>query len=516
MASDSQTGFNSDYNMFTLGLNTNLANWGGAGVITLSDWRSLALQDFNSLEDVPLFVDMDGSDNIFGYTTEAGGFDGGTDDNFYLAIGSPGIDRADTWSAPLLDMAGSPYVDDPGTINEGADDYYEHDIDPNSIPPLGIAKNWRSDDTYWTLPLPFNFSFYGNEYSSLYVSSNGFLQFGSTSSANDGSNSFERLTTRIRIAPLWDDLRTDGLDDDIYVTESVDDVIIHWDATSVAGGNDVNVAVTLYQTGEIKFYYGSGNINLTPTIGISNGDGKNYLLSIYDGISVLADVNVVEFTLLPGHKDIGAYEYLGGIDITPPVVLSTEPNMINYEGVVVDRVDRITVEFSEPINPIDALALNNYELLSAGPNGTLGDSDDIIYYLDPNYIPGASVVDLKIQSGFLPADIYQLTIRGDSSIHDLAGNRLDGDEDSIEGGDYIRTFDVHHIFLSDVNRDYYVDEDDLAEVCMNWLREDCMATEDCNNTDLSFDGRVDFTDFAILADEWLYCSDPDNTDCDDY
>ena len=117
----------------------------------------------------------------------------------YLSIGSPAIDRADSWAGPLVDITGSVRVDDPGTVNGGSDDYIENDLGTNAFAAVGTAQNWRSDDTYWTLAFPFAFPFYDSNYTSVYVSSNGFLQFGTASYAGDGSNSFTEFLDSIRM-----------------------------------------------------------------------------------------------------------------------------------------------------------------------------------------------------------------------------------------------------------------------------------------------------------------------------
>ena len=40
--------------------------------------------------------------------------------------------------------------------------------------------------------------------------------------------------------------------------------------------------VVLYADGRIRFDYGPGNANLSPTIGISGGDGERYHLASFD------------------------------------------------------------------------------------------------------------------------------------------------------------------------------------------------------------------------------------------
>ncbi len=95
----------------------------------------------------------------------------------------------------------------------------------------GVAQNWRADDAVWTLPLPFNFPYFGINYNSVKVCSNGFLNFGATNS--HANNTFDRMIANIRIAPLWDDLRTDGDGGDIFVDQSqADRIAIRWKAVT--------------------------------------------------------------------------------------------------------------------------------------------------------------------------------------------------------------------------------------------------------------------------------------------
>ena len=49
-----------------------------------------------------------------------------------------------------------------------------------------------------------------------------------------------------------------------------------WNATNEADDSDVNFAVTLFSDGRIRFDYGAGNTSLTPTVGISMGNGRIY------------------------------------------------------------------------------------------------------------------------------------------------------------------------------------------------------------------------------------------------
>jgi len=161
----------------------------------------------------------------------------------------------------------------------GAGQYAETGVEPSYLGG-GSAQGWHADDNYWALSLPWEFNFYGTEYNSVYVSSNGFLNFGSGSS--EYSNSQAGLLDAVRIAPLWDDLTTYS-PDDIYVRQTADYVAIRWDASTYSTGAPVDFEAVLYRNGDILFNYGAAHSSLSPTIGISAGDNTNYTMASIDG-----------------------------------------------------------------------------------------------------------------------------------------------------------------------------------------------------------------------------------------
>ena len=317
--------------------------------------------------------------------------------------------------------------------------------------PPGAAKGWHDSWLWRTYTLPWSFPFYDKTYSSLYVTSGGFLEFGSSGSLVE--NSLQELLRYSRIAPLWDDFRLAGPGDDVFIDTSVaDQVSIRWDATGATTGDDVNFAVTLYQTGEMRFEYGPGNDGLTPTVGVSRGDGQSATLSQYDGQADVAGVPPVQFALTPGvtYADIGAYEFRGSSDDDlPPQVVSTTPALIGAGGSSDALVTEIALEFSEELLTMDANSPASYELRRA-VNGVFDDADDVVYRLEPNYgftaATGQSrtVLGLGLGGTPLPLGDYRLTVRSTvaSALHDTAGLRLDGDADGDEGPGYVRAFTV--------------------------------------------------------------------------
>ncbi len=142
----------------------------------------------------------------------------------------------------------------------------------------GVAQNWTGDEASWPLTLPWPFPFYGTDRTTVNVCSNGFLDF--ASNATTYLNGELELSTNVRIAPLWDDLTIiAGGTQDVFVTQAADYVVIRWAAQTYDGTYPVNVEAVLYRNGNIKFNYGQSHSGLTPTIGISSGDGSHFLLS---------------------------------------------------------------------------------------------------------------------------------------------------------------------------------------------------------------------------------------------
>jgi len=176
--------------------------------------------------------------------------------------------------------------------------YFDETLIVNDFLSAGEAQGWQADEQSWLYNLPFSFPFFGDFYESVYICSNGYIDFTSGSSSNQ--NSFESFKARAMIAPLWSNLITNGSsqpNEDIYIhSPSSDSICIRWKGESQADGTPVNIEVILHRNGGIQFNYGSGNSSLSPTIGVSRGDGEGYHLATYDRVESLNLVPSVLFT----------------------------------------------------------------------------------------------------------------------------------------------------------------------------------------------------------------------------
>lgn len=135
----------------------------------------------------------------------------------------------------------------------------------NLFSETGTAQGWHGDDQSWDYALPFPFPFFDTAYTSVYVCTDGFLDF------TDPCSYYWDWQNKIRIEPFGADLETNGGGTyDIYI-EQVDpnEVKFRWDADRY--GEQCNFSVSLFRDGSIRFDYGPGNRNAWPYVGISNG-----------------------------------------------------------------------------------------------------------------------------------------------------------------------------------------------------------------------------------------------------
>jgi hypothetical protein len=162
------------------------------------------------------------------------------------------------------------------------------------------------DDQFFSITLPFSFSFYGVASNTAFVSSNGQIAFGGTTNTGNAlgtqvtasytNGSFNSATNpvgntqvdRQTIAPWWDDMQfTSGQAGGLYtksqVTAGVNEFVIEWSNVAFfnATTNGVTFQAVLRDNGSISFNYldvingATGTNGASATIGIHDLGGTN-------------------------------------------------------------------------------------------------------------------------------------------------------------------------------------------------------------------------------------------------
>jgi subtilisin family serine protease len=160
-------------------------------------------------------------------------------------------------------------------------------------------------------PLLFTFPFFGQNFSTVTISTNGNLFFStpptrSNGDADDVPSSVVDLAKFKIISGLWDDLRTDrNVGDDVYVTSDASHIIFRWQGVTFGDGTPatefpVNFEVELKPDGTILTRYGSGNTNLFPVVGIAGGEPEAYSIPSHTSEQVAINLtNAPQVTFTP-------------------------------------------------------------------------------------------------------------------------------------------------------------------------------------------------------------------------
>ncbi|HHP7238854.1 S8 family serine peptidase [Longibacter sp.] len=218
----------------------------------------------------------------------------------------------------------------------GPDDFGYNWIDSNEDG--GPAFDWidisgdgtpvsAGDETVTSVPLPFNFSFYGETYSDVGIGSNGYLIFDGSASEFTNATIPSPAAPNAIIAPFWDDLDPSSAGA-IYTRydEAEDRFIVQYDdVAKFFSTNRYTFQVILYADGTIKFQYETMDPADSATIGVENATGSDGLQVVFnapyaeDGLAVAIQTAPQYLTLSPTSASLsgGASEtFTVGFDAT--------------------------------------------------------------------------------------------------------------------------------------------------------------------------------------------------------
>lgn len=205
--------------------------------------------------------------------------------------------------------------------------YAERQIANGLSDGTGFSSVISGDDQATLYNLPFNFSFYGNPYNNLSVSTNALLRFASPADASLG-DSISGLLNRIGIAALWDDIVTT-----LTVNSSTDNVRFRWTGSGWSTGGTLTNEAVLRSNGTVELHYGDVNLpGRNFTAGLSAGNGTDYVLA---GVNGQSTVSPISFAYSPGAS--ASYPMTLNPDGTYTVVVPGIPDgTINYSVVCRD------------------------------------------------------------------------------------------------------------------------------------------------------------------------------------
>ncbi len=176
-----------------------------------------------------------------------------------------------------------------------------------------LATAGGSNNSSESVALPFNFSFYGTSYSSLYVCANGYVS--PTSTCTSSNTSFSS-NTQAMMAPFWDDLDMSGSSSFVYTYTSGTSpnriftvAFVDAERHDHSGEGGVSFAIQLYETSNLIVYQYKDvqfeNINwwedyysygLSATVGIDGGSTSGYYTQLSYNWYYIADSLAVAFS----------------------------------------------------------------------------------------------------------------------------------------------------------------------------------------------------------------------------
>jgi Zn-dependent metalloprotease len=163
------------------------------------------------------------------------------------------------------------------------------------ISATGTPVTLSDDSASPAIPLPFAFSFYGVDYSTVFISSNGHLTFGTASTDFSNDPVPTAATPNNFVAGYWDDLNPGAGGQVDYQTMADGSFVVQYTAVPRYGGTTgtVTMQVILSASGAITYQYQSvPTTNNSATIGIENATGTDGLQIAFNAAYAQASLAV--------------------------------------------------------------------------------------------------------------------------------------------------------------------------------------------------------------------------------
>jgi len=248
------------------------------------------------------------------------------------------VGRADSDDKTVLDNNGNEPQNPPQTDDSGGPDAFGYTW-KDSNDPGGPQFNWidissvgtpiplSDDDNEGPFPLGFTFSFYGNDFSQIYVCSNGWVSFTSTSTSLSNSTMPYTSEPNNTLSIFWDDLNPANGGTVYYYADAANNrfIISYNGVPHYSNYGSLYFQVIINSNGTILYQYNTmnhGGHAVSATVGIENSNGTIGLQVSYNQTYV-EDSLAVRFTRswLAAAPEFGL--------ITPDV---TDSVMVTFDG----------------------------------------------------------------------------------------------------------------------------------------------------------------------------------------
>jgi hypothetical protein len=167
---------------------------------------------------------------------------------------------------------------------------------------VGTSVSLGDDALSAALNLGFTFNFYGTDFTSVKICSNGFLSFTTTSTAYSNAAIPTSAEPNNLLALIWDDLDPTAAGSIYYYSDTANNrFIVSYVGVPHFNTSSYNTAqVILYKSGKIVYQYqtvGSSTVS-TATVGIENSTGSVGTQIVYNAAYLKSNL-AIQFTAMP-------------------------------------------------------------------------------------------------------------------------------------------------------------------------------------------------------------------------
>ena len=251
-----------------------------------------------------------------------------------------------------------------------------------------IYPFYDNDEAGSSIEIGFDFPFYNEMYSELFINPNGWIGFGDDNDSWDNISIPSSSAPRSAIFGFWDDLNPNNDNcnscaGDVYYHSDGNRMVIwfndvaHW--PGYFDNSTYNFQIVIYNSGEIKFNYDTmtGNYN-SATIGLQNAQGSSGLQMAYNSNYVHNNLttNIQKAPSWVGINQLDNYEVSGEINSG----LSESINIIAQNDGMAEGIYNAYLNIASNASELESFLI---ELISSG-NGLQGDvnGDMIVNVLD--------------------------------------------------------------------------------------------------------------------------------------